>query len=230
MTGSGGMTIRVFLVDDHELVRGGERSLLERAADIAVIGECGSAAEAVRQIPALKPDLAIVDVRLPDGSGIDVCRHIRSVDASIATLIVTSYDDDQAFAAAVLAGASGFIIKSINGAGLVEAVHRVAAGDNLLDKDRRERLRTTWRHEVDGDARLRELSPQERRILDLVTAGMTNRQIGEAVHLAEKTVKNYVTSILAKMGVESRTQAAVYLTLNSKAETPEDNPRGPGST
>jgi two-component system, NarL family, response regulator DevR len=224
------MTIRVFLVDDHELVRGGERSLLERAADIAVIGECGSAAEAVRLIPALKPDLAIVDVRLPDGSGIDVCRHIRSVDASIATLIVTSYDDDQAFAAAVLAGASGFIIKSINGAGLVEAVHRVAAGDNLLDTDRRERLRTAWRQDADGDARLRELSPQERRILDLVAAGMTNRQIGEAVHLAEKTVKNYVTSILAKMGVQTRTQAAVYLTLNSKAETSEDDPRGPGST
>ena len=222
------MTIRVFLVDDHELVRGGERSLLERDPDVAVVGECGSAAEAVRRIPALKPDLAIVDVRLPDGSGIDVCRHIRSVDPSIATLIVTSYDDDDAFAAAVLAGASGFVIKSINGAGLVEAVHRVAAGDNLLDENRRERLRAAWQHEVAGDARLRELSPQERRILDLVAAGMTNRQIGEAVHLAEKTVKNYVTSILAKLGVESRTQAAVYLTLNTKAETSEDDPERPG--
>ena len=224
------MTIRVFLVDDHELVRGGERSLLERASDVTVVGECGSVAEAVRRIPAVKPDLAIVDVRLPDGSGIDVCRHIRSVDPSIATLIVTSYDEDDAFAAAVLAGASGFIIKSINGAGLVEAVHRIAAGENLLDESRRERLRATWRHEVDSDARLRELSPQERRILDLVAAGMTNRQIGEAVHLAEKTVKNYVTSILAKLGVESRTQAAVYLTLNAKAEASDDNPRGPRST
>ncbi len=222
------MTIRVFLVDDHELVRGGERSLLERDPDVAVVGECGSAAEAVRRIPALKPDLAIVDVRLPDGSGIDVCRHIRSVDPSIATLIVTSYDDDAAFTAAVLAGASGFVIKSINGAGLVEAVHRVAAGDNLLDENRRERLRAAWQHEVASDARLRELSPQERRILDLVAAGMTNRQIGEAVHLAEKTVKNYVTSILAKLGVESRTQAAVYLTLNTKAETSEDDPERPG--
>ena len=203
------MTIRVFLVHDDELVRGGERSLLERAADIAVIGECGSAAEAVRRIPALKPDLAIVDVRLPDGSGIDVCRHIRSVDASIATLIVTSYDDDQAFAAAVLAGASGFRSRASTAPAWSRPLHRVAAGDNLIDKDRHKRLRTTWRQEVDGDARLRELSPQERRILDLVAAGMTNRQIGEAVHLAEKTVKNYVTSILAKMGVESRTQAAV---------------------
>jgi DNA-binding NarL/FixJ family response regulator len=224
------MVIRVFLVDDHELVRGGERSLLEHDPEIEVVGECGSAADAVRQIPALKPDLAIVDVRLPDGSGIDVCRHVQSVDPSIATLIVTSYNDDEAFSAAVLAGASGFLIKSINGAGLVEAVHRVAAGDNLLDESRRERLRATWQHEVASDARLRELSPQERRILDLVAAGMTNRQIGEAVHLAEKTVKNYVTSILAKMGVESRTQAAVYLALNAKADTWDDDSRGPGST
>lgn len=212
------MAIRVFLVDDHELVRGGERHLLEREQDVVVVGECGSATEAVRRIPAVKPDLAIVDVRLPDGSGIDVCRHVRSVDPSIATLIVTSYDDDEAFAAAVLAGASGFVIKSIKGAGLVEAVHRVAAGDNLLDENRRERLRATWRHGTDSGTRLGDLTPQERRILDLVAAGMTNRQIGETVQLAEKTVKNYVTSILAKLGVESRTQAAVYLT---RQRTPE---------
>lgn len=212
------MTIRVFLVDDHELVRGGERGLLERQVDVEVVGECGSAAEAVRRIPELKPDLAIVDVRLPDGSGIDVCRYVRSVDPSIATLIVTSYDDDDAFAAAVLAGASGFVIKSINGAGLVEAVHRVAAGENLLDPNRRERLRSRWGNRGGADVRLGDLTPQERRILDLVAAGMTNRQIGEAVHLAEKTVKNYVTSILAKMGVESRTQAAVYVTRSARAE------------
>jgi len=220
------MTIRVFLVDDHELVRGGERSLLERQPDIEVVGECGSVAEAVRRIPAMRPDLAIVDVRLPDGSGIDVCRHVRSVDPSIAALIVTSYDDDAAFAAAVLAGASGFIIKNIKGAGLVEAVHRVAAGENLLDPDRRERLRTTWRHDEPTDARLRNLTPQERRILDLVAAGMTNRQIGEAAHLAEKTVKNYVTSILAKMGFESRTQAAVYLTRLTAGESGPDGRSG----
>lgn len=212
------MTIRVFLVDDHELVRGGERSLLEREPDVVVVGECGSATEAVRRIPAVKPDVAIVDVRLPDGSGIDVCRHVRSVDPSIATLIVTSYDDDEAFAAAVLAGASGFVIKSINGADLVEAVHRVAAGDSLLDENRRERLGSTWRHGMDSGARLRDLTPQERRILGLVAAGMTNRQIGETVQLAEKTVKNYVTSILAKLGVETRTQAAVYLTRQSTPE------------
>jgi two-component system, NarL family, response regulator DevR len=212
------MTIRVFLVDDHELVRGGERGLLERQVDVEVVGECGSAAEAVRRIPELKPDVAIVDVRLPDGSGIDVCRYVRSVDPSIATLIVTSYDDDDAFAAAVLAGASGFVIKSINGAGLVEAVHRVAAGENLLDPNRRERLRTTWGNRGGTVDRLRDLTPQERRILDLVAAGMTNRQIGEVVHLAEKTVKNYVTSILAKLGVDSRTQAAVYLTRLSKTD------------
>ena len=217
------MTIRVFLVDDHELVRGGERSLLERQPDISVVGECGSAIEAVRRIPALGPDVAIVDVRLPDGSGIDVCRQVRSVDPSITALIVTSYDDDTAFAAAVVAGASGFIIKDIKGAGLVEAVHRVAAGENLLDPDRLERLRTTWRHVEPTDARLRDLTPQERRTLDLVAAGLTNRQIGEALHLAEKTIKNYVTSILAKMGFESRTQAAVYVTrMTTEGESGAD--------
>lgn len=224
------MTIRVFLVDDHELVRRGERSLLEREVGVTVIGECGSAAEAVRRIPAMKPDLAIVDVRLPDGSGIDVCRRVRSVDPSIATLIVTSYDDDEAFAAAVLAGASGFLIKSVKGAGLIEAVHRIAAGDNLLDEGRLERLRSTWRQDLDNDARLRDLTPQERRILELLAAGMTNRQIGETMHLAEKTVKNYVTSILAKMGVDSRTQAAVYLARKSKAEGSDDGRWGPGPT
>jgi DNA-binding NarL/FixJ family response regulator len=201
---------RVFLLDDHEVVRSGLRALLERSGDCEVVGESGSAVEAARRIPALRPDVAVFDVRLPDGSGIEVCRQVRSVDPTIAGLILTSYDDEQAFATAVLAGAAGFIVKDVNATGLVEAVHRVAAGENLLDEERSRRLRTSWQEERGVDPRLRVLTPQERRILDHVAAGLTNRQIGEAMHLAEKTVKNYITAVLAKLGMESRTQAAVY--------------------
>jgi two-component system, NarL family, response regulator DevR len=204
------VVIRVFLLDDHEIVRRGLRELLEATTGFEVVGESGLAQEAARRIPALRPDVAVFDVRLPDGSGIEACRQVRSVDPSIKGLILTSYDDQQALATAVLAGASGFLLKDIKGNGLVEAIQRVAAGENLLDTDQARRLRATWSQGDDTDPRLRALSPQERRILDHVAAGMTNRQIGESMSIAEKTVKNYVTSVLAKLGMERRTQAAVY--------------------
>lgn len=202
--------IRVFLLDDHEIVRRGLRELLEASTGFEVVGESGLAQEAARRIPALRPDVAVFDVRLPDGSGIEACRQVRSVDPSIKGLILTSYDNDRALATAVLAGASGFVLKDIKGNGLVDAIQRVAAGENLLDTDRARTLRETWSEGAETDSRLRDLSPQERRILDHVAAGMTNRQIGESMSIAEKTVKNYVTSVLAKLGMERRTQAAVY--------------------
>ena len=206
----------IFLLDDHEIVRRGLRELLEGTEGFSVVGESGSALEAARRIPALRPDVAIFDARLPDGSGIEACRHVRSVDPSIAGLILTSFDDDTALTAAILAGAAGYLLKDIRGNGLVEAITRVARGENLLDPERARRVRSDWADERDPDPRLRSLSPQERRILDHIAAGMTNRQIGETMSLAEKTVKNYVTSVLAKMGMERRTQAAVYVATHGK--------------
>lgn len=212
--------VRVFLLDDHEVVRRGLRELLEATPGFEVVGESGSAREAARRIPALRPDVAVYDVRLPDGSGIEACREVRSVDPSIAGLILTSFDDEQALATAVLAGASGFLLKDIKGNGIVDAIRRVAAGENLLDTERADRLRETWKSGSAVDPRLSELSPQERRILDHVAAGMTNRQIGAAMHLAEKTVKNYVTSVLGKLGMERRTQAAVYVATHQGLRRP----------
>jgi len=196
------MTIRIFLLDDHEIVRRGLRELLETVEDFEVVGESGSAIEASRRIPALRPDVAIFDARLPDGSGIDVCREVRSQDPSIAGLILTSYDDERALATAILAGAAGYLLKDIKGNGLIEAIRAVAAGE--------QRVRQGWSSNADTDPRLRLLSPQERRILDHVAQGLTNRQIGEAMSLAEKTVKNYITAVLGKLGMERRTQAAVF--------------------
>jgi len=204
------MTVKVFLLDDHEIVRRGLRELLEADSGFEVVGESGLAQEAARRIPALRPDVVVFDVRLPDGSGIEACRQVRSVDPSIAGLILTSFDDEQALATAILAGASGFLLKDIKGNGLVDAIRRIAAGENLLDTERARRLRESWSDGDVLDPRVRGLSPQERRILDHLAAGMTNRQIGEDMNLAEKTVKNYVTSVLAKLGMERRTQAAVY--------------------
>lgn len=212
--------VRVFLLDDHEVVRRGLRELLEATPGFEVVGESGSAQEAARRIPALRPDVAVFDARLPDGSGIETCRQVRSVDPGIAGLILTSFDDEQALAAAVLAGAAGFLLKDIKGNGLVDAIRRVAAGENLLDTDRVDRLRDSWKSGGPEDPRLRVLSPQERRILDHVADGLTNRQIGSSMHLAEKTVKNYVTSVLSKMGMESRTQAAVYAATHQPARKP----------
>jgi len=204
------MTIRIFLLDDHEIVRRGLRELLETVEDFEVVGESGSAVEAGRRIPALRPNVAIFDARLPDGSGIDVCREVRSVDPSIAGLILTSYDDEQALATAILAGAAGYLLKDIKGNGLIEAIRAVAAGKRLIEPEKIDRIREGWASKADTDPRLRLLSPQERRVLDYVAQGLTNRQIGEAMSLAEKTVKNYITAVLGKLGMERRTQAAVF--------------------
>ena len=205
------MAISVFLLDDHEVVRRGLRELLEVEDDLEVVGESGSAHEAACRIPALRPDVMVLDARLPDGSGIDVCRDVRSVDPGIRAIILTSYDDERALTAAVAAGAAGYVLKDVRGADLVSSIRRVAAGESLLEPAVVERLRKAWGHEQPTDPRLAALTPQERRILDSIAQGLTNRQIGESLSLAEKTVKNYVTSVLAKLGMERRTQAAVYI-------------------
>ncbi|HSK54063.1 MAG TPA: response regulator transcription factor [Jiangellales bacterium] len=203
------MTIKVFLLDDHEVVRRGLHDLLEAEDDITVVGEAGTAAEGSRRIPALRPDVAILDARLPDGSGIDVCRDIRSVDPSIKALILTSYDDDEALFAAILAGASGYVLKQVRGDDLVDGVRRVAAGQSLLDPAVTSRVLERVRSGKSVPQELASLTEQERRILALIAEGLTNRQIAERMYLAEKTVKNYVSSLLAKLGLERRTQAAV---------------------
>jgi two-component system response regulator DevR len=202
--------IRVFLLDDHELVRRGIADLLETEAGIEVVGEAGSAAEAIRRIPASRPHVAILDARLPDGSGIDVCRDIRSSSPEVNCLILTSYDDDDAIFAAVMAGAAGYLLKEIRGTSLVDAVRQVAAGKSLLDPAVTGRLLSRLRDGAPKDARLTSLTDREREILSLIADGMTNRQIGERLYLAEKTVKNYVSSLLAKLGMQRRTQAAVF--------------------
>jgi two-component system response regulator DevR len=204
--------IRVYLLDDHEVVRRGLRELLESEGDIEVIGESGLAQEATSRIPALRPDVAVLDGRLSDGSGIDVCRDVRSVDPTIKALILTSYDDDEALFAAIMAGASGYILKQIAGTDLVDAVRRVAAGQSLIDPSLTARVLERLRDGPRAASELASLTDQERRILELIAEGLTNRQIGNELFLAEKTVKNYVSSLLAKLGLERRTQAAVFVT------------------
>lgn len=208
--------IRVYLLDDHEIVRRGIRELLEGEDDMSIVGESGSAQEATRRIPALRPDVAILDGRLPDGSGIDVCRDIRSVDPSIRALILTSYDDDDALFAAIMAGASGYLLKQVHGTDLVDSVRRVAAGQSMLDPAMTGRVLELIRTGGVKNPELDGLTDQEHRILELIGEGLTNRQIGERMYLAEKTVKNYVSSLLAKLGVTSRTQAAIYATRRSR--------------
>lgn len=204
------MTVRVYLLDDHEIVRRGLRELLELEEDIDVVGESGSAEEAIRRIPALRPDVAILDARLPDGSGIEVCRQMRAVDPTIVGLILTSFDDEQALVAAVLAGAAGYLLKDIHGQDLVETIRAVARGERLIDDAAVTQVQESLATTSSADPRLRSLTPQERRILALVAQGLTNRQIGAELFLAEKTVKNYITAMLAKLGMERRTQAAVF--------------------
>ncbi len=202
--------IRVFLLDDHEIVRRGLKDLLEADGDIEVVGESGLAEEAIRRIPALRPDVAVLDGRLPDGSGIDVCREIRSLRPEIAALILTSYDDDEALFAAIMAGAAGYVLKQIRGNDLVDAVRRVAGGQSMLDPAVTQRVLERLREGPKSDEALAPLTDQERRVLELIGEGLTNRQIGAQMFLAEKTVKNYVSSVLAKLGFERRTQAAVF--------------------
>ena len=201
--------IRVYLLDDHEVVRQGLKALLEGAGGIEVVGESGSAAEATSRIPACKPHVAVLDARLPDGSGIEVCRSVRSVDDSIQALILTSYDDDEALFAAIMAGAAGYVLKEIRGSDLVDGIRRVAAGQSLIDPALTAKVLERVRKGPSVAPELADLTEQERKLLALIAEGLTNRQIGEQMFLAEKTVKNYVSSILAKLGLERRTQAAV---------------------
>jgi two-component system response regulator DevR len=201
--------IRVFLLDDHEVVRQGLRALLESGGDIQVVGESGLAMEAAARIPALRPDVAVLDARLPDGSGIEVCRTVRAVDPTIKALILTSYDDDEALFAAIMAGAAGYVLKEIGGQDLVGAVRTVAAGNSLIDPSLTARVLERVRNGPATAPELADLTEQELKLLGLIAEGLTNRQIGERMFLAEKTVKNYVSSILAKLGLERRTQAAV---------------------
>jgi two-component system, NarL family, response regulator DevR len=203
--------VRVFLLDDHEMVRIGLRRLLEKDGTIEVVGESASAQEASRRIPALRPHVALLDGRLEDGSGIDVCRDVRSVDPTIACVILTSYDDEEALEAAVLAGAAGYLLKQIRSGELLDAIRRAAVGESLLDPVTEQRVRDRFRKGAPEDPRLAALTDQERRIIELIAEGLTNRQIGEQLFLAEKTVKNYVSSMLAKLGLERRTQAAALV-------------------
>ncbi|MFJ9540155.1 response regulator [Streptomyces sp. NPDC101225] len=205
--------IRVFLLDDHEVVRRGVHELLAGEDDIEVVGEAGTAAEALARIPATRPDVAVLDVRLPDGSGVEVCRDVRSRDASVRCLMLTSYADDEALFDAIMAGASGYVLKAIRGTELLTAVRDVAAGRSLLDPVATARVLERLRGGGGPreDDRLAHLTGQERRILDLIGEGLTNRQIGEQLHLAEKTIKNYVSGLLSKLGMQRRSQAAAYV-------------------
>jgi DNA-binding NarL/FixJ family response regulator len=198
----------VFLLDDHEVVRQGLRYLLTSTGDIEIVGESGSAAQAMNRIPALRPDVAVLDARLPDGSGIDVCREIRSVDPSINVLILTSYDDDRALFAAIMAGAAGYLLKQADGHDLISSVQRVAAGQSLIDPALTARVLDRLRNGEPESPELAGMSEREREIFELIAEGLTNRQIAERIYLAEKTVKNYVSSILTKLGVERRAQVA----------------------
>ncbi|QCX78137.1 Transcriptional regulatory protein DevR (DosR) [Streptomyces sp. YIM 121038] len=224
--------IRVFLLDDHEVVRRGLRDLLEGEPDIEVVGDAGTGAQALVRGPALRPDVAVLDVRLPDGDGITVCRELRSLMPELACLMLTSFDDEDALLDAIMAGAAGYVLKQIKGSDLVTAVRTVASGQSLLDPATTARLMRSLRGPEDApppeDARIAALNDRERGILALVGEGLTNRQIGERLYLSEKTVKNHISRMLAKLGVERRVQAAV---LAAQVTPPPREPRPrPGTT
>jgi two-component system response regulator DevR len=202
--------IKVFLLDDHEIVRRGLRELLESAGDMEVVAEAGTAEEALRRLPVANPDVAVLDVRLPDGNGVEVCREIRSRMPAVHCLMLTSYADDEALFDAIMAGASGYVLKQIRATELVDAVRKVAAGQSLLDPGVTARVLERLRSGTVTDEKLEGLTDQERRILDLLAEGLTNREIADRMYLAEKTVKNYVSNLLSKMGMQRRTEAAVY--------------------
>jgi two-component system response regulator DevR len=202
--------ITVFLLDDHEIVRRGVRELLDAEPDLTVVGEASTEDEAVRRIQALDPDVAVLDVRLESGDGISACREIRSRYPRTACLMLTSFSDDEALFQAIMAGAAGYVLKQIRSADLVVAIRRVAAGEQLLDPTLTSKVLARLRGGPEEDALIARLSSQERQVLTLLVEGLTNRQIAERMYLAEKTVKNYVTSLLAKMGMSTRTEAAVY--------------------
>jgi DNA-binding NarL/FixJ family response regulator len=202
--------ISVFLLDDHEIVRRGVRDLLEAEPDITVVGEAATAASALARIPALKPDVAVLDIRLPDGDGVTVCREIRSRMPQLACLMLTSFTDDEALFDAIMAGAAGYVLKQIRGTDLVGAVRTIASGQSLLDSEATSRVMRRMRDQAARADPLAELTDQERRILQLIGEGLTNRQIGDRLFLAEKTVKNYVSALFAKLGMQRRAQAAAY--------------------
>ena len=204
-------SIRVFLLDDHEVVRRGVRDMLETARDLVVVGEATTAAEALELVPQLRPDVAVLDVRLPDSDGVTVCRELRSQLPQLACLMLTSFADDEALVEAIMAGASGYVLKQIRGADLVNAIRTVASGQSMLDAGTTAQVMERLRAGAGSADPLSSLTEQERRILDLIGEGLTNRQIGERLFLAEKTVKNYVSSLLAKLGMQRRTQAAVMV-------------------
>jgi two-component system response regulator DevR len=206
------MTIRVFLLDDHDLVREGVRSLLESDDDIVVVGEAATGEEALTRIPLAKPDVAILDVRLEEGSGIEVCRDVRSLVPGLVCLMLTSFADDDALYASVMAGAAGYVLKQITARDLIEDVKKVAGGASLMDPRAVARVVERISNPPTVNPELKALSPQEARILDLIAEGQTNRQIAEVMYLSEKTVKNYVTGLLAKLKMNSRTEAAIYVT------------------
>lgn len=210
-----GAPITVFLLDDHEVVRRGVKDLLEVEPDITVIGEGSTAAEALARIPALRPQVAVLDVRLPDGDGVSVCRDLRSMMPELGCLMLTSFSDDDALYDAILAGAAGYVLKQIKGSELITAVRTIAGGGSLLDAKTTARIMQRLRDDAAESEKAdpyAALTDQERRILDLIGEGLTNRQIGERMFLAEKTIKNYVSSVLAKLGLERRTQAAILAT------------------
>lgn len=214
--------ITVFLLDDHEVVRRGVHDLLQVEEDIRVVGQAGTAAEALARIPALRPRVALLDARLPDSGGIEVCREIRASCPDIRCIILTSYDDDDAVLAAVMAGACGYLLKDIRGTNLREAIRQVAVGKSLLDPAVTERVLARLRHGAPQEATIGELSQRESEILGLIAEGMTNRQISEDLWLAEKTVKNHVSGILSKLGVKSRTQAAIFSAEMRRSARPNE--------
>ncbi len=204
--------ITVYLLDDHEVVRHGIRTLLEASGQVRVVGESDSAEEAATRIPALRPDVSVLDARLPDGSGIEVCRTIRAVDPTLKALILTSYDDDEALFAAIMAGASGYVLKDVRRGDLLLAIQRVHAGQSLIDPTLVTKVLDRVRNGPPVAPELEGLTEQEITLLGLIAEGLTNRQISEQMFLAEKTVKNYVSNLLGKLGLERRTQAAVLAT------------------
>lgn len=212
--------IRVYLLDDHTVVRRGLRAVLELEDDIEVVGDSGTVAEGVREILELVPDVAVLDGRLPDGNGIDVCRQVRSVDSRIKALILTSYDDDEALVNAILAGAGGYVLKQVDESALVNGIRAVQQGQSLIDPAVAMRVMQRMRAGTGTGAGLDKLTDIESQILDLIAEGMTNKQIGDQLFLAEKTVKNHITSLLAKLGVQRRTQAAVLASQQGRGRKP----------